>query len=59
MKFQIEEIDNAGNFIARISGMGRNRGTWDSACNSRRTAQRWLAKLRKLHPSRKFTIAAI
>lgn len=35
-----------GAFIGIVSGMGRNRGTWDSQ-HSKRTAQRYAALLRK------------
>lgn len=35
-----------GVFIGVVSGMGRNKGTWDAEANSRRTAQRWAAELR-------------
>jgi len=33
-----------------IAGCGRNRGTWDSSANSRRTAQRWAQELRAKNP---------
>lgn len=57
--FYIEQVDHSGALIAVISGMGRNRGTWDSAANSLRTAQRWLSQLRKENPTNLYRIYAL
>lgn len=35
-----------GNFVATMSGMGRNKGTWDHS-HSKRTAQRHAKRLEK------------
>lgn len=37
----VEMYSRAGAFLGVVSGMGRNRGTWDSEAQSKRTAQRW------------------
>lgn len=42
-------------FDGVVSGMGRHRGTWDTSV-SKRTAQRWAAKLRKQYPAYNFRI---
>lgn len=40
MNYEIEEIDAAGRTIATISGIGRNRGTLDTAAHSRKAPLR-------------------
>ncbi len=56
-RYQIEQTDKAGNTIAIVSGMGRNRGTLDSHCFSRSTARRWLREIKRLHPGNSYTIS--
>ena len=41
---------------AVVSGMGRNRNTWDYEAKSKRTAQRWLKALREAAPSVHYVI---
>lgn len=43
----VGQYDLSGKRIATISGMGRNKGTWDSTAESKRTAQRWAAECRR------------
>lgn len=45
-----------GEFIGVMSGMGRNKGTWDSNARSRRTAQRWAAELRREDPEHDYRV---
>lgn len=45
-----------GLFKGVVSGMGRHRGTCDSAADSRRTAQRWAKQLRAMYPNDVFVI---
>jgi hypothetical protein len=53
-QYYVEAINHEGERYV-VSGMGRNRGTWDSAANSKRTAQRWARELRQSsHPVRYF-----
>jgi hypothetical protein len=35
---------NNGKFVAIVSGLGRNKGTWDSN-HTKRTAKKWAEKL--------------
>lgn len=42
----VAQYDKDGRRLATVSGMGRHKGTWDSA-HSQRTAQRHAAKLRR------------
>lgn len=42
--------------IAVMSGMGRNKGTWDACAKSKRTAYRWLKQIRAMYPERKFAV---
>jgi len=42
----VVKYTKAGKFVATISGMGRNKGTWDHS-HSQRSAQRHAATLRK------------
>lgn len=44
-----------GKFDAVISGMGRNRGTWDSS-HSQRAAQRHARALRLSQPKAEFRV---
>jgi hypothetical protein len=37
-------------FDGLVAGCGRNRGTWDTAANSKRTAQRWANEVRAKYP---------
>ena len=39
-----------GEFMGTMSGMGRNKGTWDANANSKRTAQRWAKLCRQDDP---------
>jgi hypothetical protein len=43
--YYVVQYDLDGKFGAVISGMGRNKGTWD-ASHSKRTAQRHARRLR-------------
>lgn len=54
--YYVEELDANGSLIGIISGIGRNKGTWDSACYSLATARRWLREMRSDFPSRFFQI---
>lgn len=45
-----------GEFVGVISGMGRNKGTWDSNARSRRTAQRWAQELRLEDPVHEYRV---
>lgn len=45
-EFQVCKYSKQGEFLGVVSGMGRNKGTWDSTAKSKRTAQRWLKMLR-------------
>lgn len=45
-----------GVFIGVVSGMGRNKGTWDAEAKSRRTAQRWAAELRRKDPDHEYRV---
>jgi hypothetical protein len=45
-----------GVFIGVVSGMGRNKGTWDAEAKSRRTAQRWAAELRREDPEHDYRV---
>ena len=56
-QFTIEETDRNGRLIATISGIGRNRGTWDSSCHSMSTACRWLREIRAQFSGRHFRIS--
>ncbi len=44
-----------GRFMGVVSGMGRNRGTWDSS-HGRRSAQRHAAALRVERPAQTFRV---
>lgn len=46
-EFQVCKYTKQGEFIGVVSGMGRNKGTWNSTAKSKRTAQRWLKMLRE------------
>ena len=52
----VEQYDKTGAFVGVVSGLGRNRGTWDSE-HSKRTAQRYAALLRKEKPGYRFTVS--
>lgn len=54
--YYIEETNANGQIIATVSGIGKNQGTWDSACYSLATARRWLKQLRSEFPTRSFQI---
>lgn len=41
-EYQVCKYSKQGEFLGVVSGMGRNKGTWDSTAHSKRTAQRWL-----------------
>lgn len=56
-RYQIEQTDKAGNHIATVSGIGRNRGTLDTQCFTRSTARRWLREMRRIHPGNSYAIA--
>jgi len=45
----------AGRFAGVMSGMGRNRGTWDSD-HSRRAARKHARELRQQHPEMSFVV---
>ena len=57
--FEIHKFSKDGSFLGIVSGMGRNKGTWDSAAYSLRTAQRWLAQCRKDDPSYVYKIERV
>ena len=40
-KYEIVMYEN-GKCVGNVAGLGRNKGTWNAACYSKRTAQRWL-----------------
>lgn len=44
-----------GEFVGVVSGMGKNQGTWNSD-HSKRTAQRYAAKLRIEDPDHRFYV---
>ena len=48
-----------GEFIGIVSGMGRNAGTWDSAANSKRTAQRWAKQCRRDDPESTYYVETV
>lgn len=48
-RFQVAMYDPSGMFVAVVSGMGRNRGTWDSE-HGRSAAYTHAAQLRKDQP---------
>lgn len=39
-----------GEFMGVVSGMGRNKGTWNANASSQRTAQRWAKLCRQDDP---------
>ena len=43
--YEIVKYEN-GKRIGNVAGLGRNKGTWDCRCYSKRTAQRWLKQCR-------------
>lgn len=45
-------------FVGVMSGMGLNRGTWDSS-HSRRTAQRHARNLRRERPDQSFRVESV
>lgn len=45
-----------GVFIGVVSGIGRNKGTWDAEAKSRRTAQRWARELRREDPEHNYRV---
>lgn len=55
-RYCVVEVTPQGKFVAVISGMGRNKGTWDASTDSRRTAQRWAAQLRREYPDSRFRV---
>lgn len=50
MMFEIYKFSKDGLLLGVVSGMGRNKGTWNSVAYSLRTAQRWLMQCRKDDP---------
>lgn len=48
-RYQVVQYAANGNFMSIISGMGKNRGTWDSD-HSRSAAYRHAAQCRKDYP---------
>lgn len=58
MDHYVVEYTREGKFVAVISGMGRNKGTWDTAY-SKRSAQRHAAVLRKENPSLKYVVETL
>ena len=54
--FYIEAVSPTGQVVAVISGIGKNKGTWDAACYTLSTAKRWLRNMRAEFPSRLFQI---
>lgn len=59
MMFEIHKFSKDGLFLGVVSGMGRNKGTWDAAAYSLRTAQRWLMQCRKDDPSCAYKIEQV
>lgn len=56
--YQVVQYTHGGQFRAVISGLGRNRGTWDS-CHSRRTARRHAKRLRAEHPGFAYRVETV
>jgi hypothetical protein len=54
-RYSVVEYTKKGEFVATISGMGRNAGTWDSS-HSRRTAQKYAAQLRRENKDRVYKV---
>ena len=48
-----------GEFVGIVSGMGRNAGTWDSAAQSKRTAQRWAKQCRMDDPKSTYSVETV
>lgn len=57
-EFHVVKRTAAGDFLGIISGMGRNRGTWDSA-HGRSTAYRHAAALRAKDTSSRFAVEPV
>lgn len=53
--YYVIQRTKAGKFIACMSGMGRNRNTWDSS-HSKLTAQRHARQLRASDPEHTYTV---
>lgn len=45
-----------GAFMGCMSGMGHNKGTWDSTAGSKRTAQRWAKLCRQDDPEHNYRV---
>lgn len=54
-EYHVCKYAHTGEFLGVVSGMGRNRGTWD-ATHGRRTVQRHAALLRQEEPSFRFHV---
>jgi hypothetical protein len=55
MGYSVVKYTLDGKFVATISGMGRNKGTWDHS-HSKRTAHRHAASLRREDPNHLYKV---
>jgi len=56
VKYEVVEISD-GQIVSTISGMGRNKGTWDT-CHSRSAAYRHAKALKEKYPERTFKVVS-
>lgn len=54
-RYNVVQRTPTGEFVAVVSGMGRNRGTWDSD-HSRSAAYRHARTLRQYDPINRYTV---
>lgn len=54
--YYVVEVNADGKFIAVISGLGLNKGTWDASTFSKRTAQGWAKQMRQKYSNRFFKV---
>jgi hypothetical protein len=55
MNYEVVELSRSGKTISVISGMGKNKGTWNT-CHSRSAAYKNAKALRQEHPERVFKV---
>ena len=54
-RYEVTKRAPDGTFLGIVSGMGRNRGTWDSD-HSRSAAYRHARTLRQADPTNRYTV---
>jgi len=58
-EYHVCKYNRQGEYLGAVAGMGNNRGTWDTAAKSIRTAQRWAKLCRQDNPENKYRVKAM